>query len=215
MKWIVPLVAVFFLVVFLVIFLVRKQRPKEYNGLIVIVISLLVYHIGDLGLWAGWNYEVVRRIASIGFYFEMPFILLLMYYLVPGEKMNLFTRIATLVLMLPWLIALFLIGNSPLVYLEGQGSVNENLMYFLVLSFIVAAVFAVINGFMAGRFRQDEAGKKLAGMFSRATIILTILYVVLWSTIPAFNYDATWLFGIVSMIYVFLLWLGTRDVKMT
>jgi hypothetical protein len=209
MLWIVPLIAVLVLAGFLIYFLTIKDKPKEMRGLILLTLSLLVYHIGDTLLWAGWNYEVARRIASVGFYFEIPFILLLMYYLVPKEKMNLFIRIFTGVLMLPWLVALILVYKWPIVYLGEPDPQNETIIYALIICFIIAIIFAVIVGFRAAKFRSDAFGKKLARYFSITSIVLVVLYLFLWSTIETIDYDATWLFGVVSIFYVVFLWLGS------
>jgi hypothetical protein len=208
MLWIVPLIAVLVMAGFLIYFLTIKDKPKEMKGLILITLSLLVYHIGDTLLWAKWDYEVARRIASVGFYFEMPFILLLMYYLVPKEKMNLFIRIFTSILMLPWLAALVVVYKWPIIYLDPNPK-NDTLIYALIICFIIAIIFAVIVGFRAAKFRSDAFGKKLARYFSITSIVLVVLYLFLWSTIETMDYDATWLFGVVSIFYVVLLWLGS------
>jgi hypothetical protein len=213
MFWIVPLIAAIVMAGFLIYFLTIKDKPKEMTGIILITLSLLVYHIGDVLLWAGWNYEVARRIASVGFYFEIPFILLLMYYLISKEKRNLFIRIFTWILIIPWIVALVLIYKSPLVFLEGQGTRNEIMANICLVCFIIAILFAIIMGFRSVKFRSDAYGKKLAKYFASGSIVLIVLYLALWSTFLAVQYDSTWLIGVVNICYVVLLWLGSCKCK--
>lgn len=213
MKWIVSLITVVFLIVMIIIYLAEKEKHPEKRGILLVLISFLVYHIGDIGLWAGYHYELVRRIASIGFYFEIPFMLLLMYYLVPKEKRSMFMRIFTLIMMLPWLIALLLVYGYPLVFLEEMGGKSENLMYTLVLCFIVAIIFMAIYGFKAAKNREDAFGKKLSRLFAIASIILIIMYLFFWSTMDAFNYDATFLFGIATVTWTIIIRAGSCKCK--
>lgn len=212
MEWIVSLTAIVFLIFMVYYFLSKKDKPREISAIVLVLLGFIVYHIGDAGLWAGWKYELVRRIASIGFYFEIPFMILLLYYLVPKEKKSMLFRWLGLILILPWLAALIMVYKYPLVYLEGQGEVSETFVYALVLSFILAVIFLAVYGFSAVKWRNDVFGKKLSRMFSIASIVLVLLYVILWSSIDAFGYDATWLFGLATVIWTLMIWSGT-DVK--
>jgi len=207
MKWIVSLITLIVLLLLLIL-VFRQSKTKEKTPFIFLLFSLIVYHIGDMGLWGGCEYELIRRIASAGFYFIMPFSLWLMYVLVPKEKMNMFIRIVTLILMLPWLYALIVLYEAPLVFLEEYpGTEHETLTYVLILSFVIAVVFAAVVGFSASKFREDY-GKKLAKYFSWGLIVYTIIILVLFSSIDAFGYDATWFIGVGTIIYSFLLYFG-------
>lgn len=213
MKWIVSLITIIFLIVMIIIYFAEKAKYPEKKGILLVLFSFLVYHIGDIGLWYGCNYELVRRIASIGFYFEIPFMLVFMYYLVPKEKRSMFMRIFSLFMMLPWLVALILIYGYPLVFLEDMGGKSENLMYSLVLFFIVAIIFITVYGFKAAKKREDAFGKKLSRYFAIASIILIILYLFFWSTMDAFNYDATYLFGLATIIWSLIIRAGSCKCK--
>jgi hypothetical protein len=210
MKWIVSLVTIVVLLVFIIIAFTR-HAGKERNPAILLMIALLIYHVGDCGLWYGYDYELVRRIASVGFYFIMPFSLWLMYLLVPKEKMNLLIRIITLVLILPWIYALVAVKDSPLVFLQDHVLVPdeayENFIMGLVLLFTLGTIFAAIVGFRAAKFREDY-GKKLAKNFSWGLIIYNVLILCLFMSIDAFGYDATWWFGVPATIYALLILLG-------
>ncbi len=201
MEWIVSLITAVFLIFLIIMTLSGKEKYPEKKAILMVLFSFLVYHIGDIGLWYGCNYELVRRIASIGFYFEIPFMLYLMYLLVPKEKRTMFMRIFSLLMMLPWVVALALIYQYPLVFLEEMGGQSENLVYALVLFFIIAIVFMAIYGYKAAKLRVDLQGKKLAKAFANASIILLIMYLVLWSTMDAFGYDATYLFGVATITW--------------
>ncbi len=210
MEWIVPLIAVIILVIFFVYFLIKKEKSKENSAIILITLSLLVYHIGDLFLWSGWlGYEIARRIASIGFYFEIPFMLLLMYQLLPTEKRQIGVKIISAILLIPWIVAIIMIGKSPIVFLEGWGTYDENFVYALILCFVISIVFIVINAFRAKKFRDDALGKKLSNFFAIACIIFTVLYLFIFSSIQTMEVDLTWLFGIVSIFFVIMLWQGS------
>lgn len=213
MEWIVSLITVIFLIVMIIIYFAEKAKYPEKKGILLVLFSFLIYHIGDIGLWYGCNYELVRRIASIGFYFEIPFMLIFMYYLVPKEKRSMFMRIFSLIMMLPWLIALILVYSYPLVFLEEMGGKSENLMYSLVLFFIIAIVFMAVYGFKASRKREDAFGQKLARLFAVASIVLIILYLFFWSTMDAFDYDATYLFGIATVAWTILIRAGSCKCK--
>ena len=210
MEWIVPFMAVIILLILFVYFLVKKSKSKEDTAIILITLSLLVYHLGDLFLWSGWiGYEIARRIASIGFYFEIPFMLLLMYWLLPAEKRQLGVKIISAILLIPWIVAIIMIGKSPIVFLEGLGTYNESFVYILILCFVISIVFIVINAFRAKKFREDALGKKLSSFFAIASIIFTVLYLIIFSSIQTVGVDLTWLFGIISIFYVITLGQGS------
>lgn len=212
MKWIVSLITLGFLVVFIIVAF-NRQSTKERTPALMLLFALLIYHIGDMGLWAGWDYEIVRRIASVGFYFIMPFSLWLMYVLVPKEKMNLFIRIVTLLLIIPWIYAIVMIKGSPLVFLEEQMPVMEeayeSFIMMLVLFFVVGTIFTAIVGFIAAR-KRDDYGKGLALKFSWGIIIYTVLILCFFMSIDLFGIDLTWLFGIATVIYSLLIILGLK-----
>ncbi|MBN2017169.1 MAG: hypothetical protein JW794_03405 [Candidatus Cloacimonetes bacterium] len=210
MEWIVPFMAVIILLILFVYFLVKKSKSKEDTAIILITLSLLVYHLGDLFLWSGWiGYEIARRIASIGFYFEIPFMLLLMYWLLPAEKRQLGVKIISAILLIPWIVAIIMIGKSPIVFLEGLGTYNESFVYILILCFLISIVFIVLNAFRAKKFREDALGKKLSSFFAIASIIFTVLYLIIFSSIQTVGVDLTWLFGIISIFYVITLGQGS------
>lgn len=202
--------AVIILLILFVYFLVKKSKSKEDTAIILITLSLLVYHLGDLFLWSGWiGYEIARRIASIGFYFEIPFMLLLMYWLLPAEKRQLGVKIISAILLIPWIVAIIMIGKSPIVFLEGLGTYNESFVYILILCFLISIVFIVLNAFRAKKFREDALGKKLSSFFAIASIIFTVLYLIIFSSIQTVGVDLTWLFGIISIFYVITLGQGS------
>ncbi len=207
MEWIVSLATLVVLLVFIILAFLKKSQ-KEKLPVILLFFAFFVYHIGDMGLWYECNYEVYRRIASAGFYLIMPFALLLMYVLVPKEKMNLFIRIATLVLILPWIYAFVMIGSNPLVYLHEVTPVrNANFEMILVLSFVIGTLFCAIVGYRAARFREDY-GRRLAKHFSLGIVIYTLIILCLFMSEDAFGYDATWLFGVATVFFAILLLLG-------
>jgi len=204
MEWLVPVIALIFLFIFLIYLLSRKDRSVEINTLIPLVLSLLVYHFGDLGLWAGWQYELVRRVASVGFYFIVPFMLLIMYHLLPKEKRGWFSKLFSLIMLIPWVYALIVLYKTPLVYL-GKAD-DENFIYLLVISFIIAFIFIIINSYRAVKFHTVEFNKKFSRNFGTSLIILLVSYLLLWGSIDAFGYDATYLFGFANIIWALIIW---------
>lgn len=210
MEWIVSLATAVVLIVFIVIAFTRPPT-KEKAPVIFLFLALLIYHIGDCGLWYGYDYELVRRIASVGFYFIMPFSLWLMYVLLPKERMNFFIRIIALLLIIPWIYALVMVNESPLVflqeYLTEPDEAYETFIMGLVLIFVIGTLFAAIVGFRAAKFR-DDYGKGFARNFSWGLIIYTVLILCLFMSVDLFGYDATWLFGIPTTIFSILLLLG-------
>lgn len=212
MKWIVSLITLIVLVILLIL-VFRQKKSKEKTPMIFLLFAFIVYHIGDMGLWGGCEYEMIRRIASAGFYFVIPFSLWLMYILLPNEKMTMLIRIVTLILMLPWLYAFIVLYKAPLVFLEDYpGTEHETLTYLLILSFVIAVLFAAIVGFRASKFR-DDYGKRLAKFFYLGLIIYTIIILILFSSIDAFGYDATWFFGVATVIYSMMLYFGSTACK--
>ncbi len=75
-------------------------------------------------------------------------------------------------------------------------------MYTLALSYIVGAIFAIFYYYKAAKQHTGELAANITKGAGMATIVYLILIVILWSSIDAFGYDATWLFGIVSIIWV-------------
>ncbi|MFC1731565.1 hypothetical protein ACFL6I_14710 [candidate division KSB1 bacterium] len=210
MEWIVPLIATTILALFFIYFLAKKNRTKEIFAISLVTLSMLIYHIGDLFLWSEWmDYEIARRIASIGFYLEIPFMILLMYLLLPKEKHSMFMRIASTILFIPWIVALLMICKSPIVFLENHGEFNENFVYLLILCFVISIIFIAIKAFRANKFREDKIGKKLSNRFAIGVIVYTVLYLIIFSSMETFGQDLTWLFGIASIIFVFMLWHGS------
>lgn len=212
MKWMVSMAAVVVLLIFIIIAFTR-HATKERTPALLLFFALLIYHIGDIGLWYGYDYELTRRIASVGFYFIMPWSLWLMYVLTPAEKMNYFIRIVTLLLMIPWVYALVMIDASPLVFLEemmpAPDEAYETFVMGLVGVFVLGTLFAAVIGFRAARHRADY-GKRLARYFSWGLIIYTVMILCLFMSIDMFGYDATWWFGVPSVLYALLVLLGLR-----
>lgn len=203
MEWIVSLLTLVFLFIFLFYLLIRKKK-HDFTVLIPITMAFIVYHLGDLGLWCGWYYEIVRRIASVGFYFIIPCLLLIMHKLLPKTEKNWFVNIFSVILLLPWVYALIILAKSPLIYLDEPA--DENFVYLLVAAFVIAVIFIVIYGFRAAKIISDIYRKIIARNFSVSLIIMLILYLLLWGSIDAFGYDATYLFGFANLIFIFILW---------
>ncbi|MBN2461451.1 MAG: hypothetical protein JXB60_07570 [Candidatus Cloacimonetes bacterium] len=206
MKWIIPLLGLLFMLFFFIYLLCRKNKPKETRGIILTALALAVYHLGDVGLWGGWYYELVRRIASVGFYFLVPFLLLTMYMLLPKENRGWFIKVFTWLMIIPWIIALVIVYKSPLIFLEEMGGGNESMTYALVLAFIIAFIFIISNGFRTVKLRSDETGKNMGKKLAVSLIVMLILYLLLWGSIDAFGYDATYLFAVANIIWALIIW---------
>lgn len=210
MYWIVSLITSILLVIFFFWFIRIKNKPKETKPAILLTLAFLVYHIGDLGLWAGWDYEVFRRIASIGFYLIIPFSLLLMYMVLSKDHMNLFVRIVTLIFILPWITYIVLIGNYPLVYLDTYELIVPCDWYVqgAILIFVVGAIWAIINGYRAGKLRADALGKKLGNLFATGLLVYTVLLLCMYFSFELFDVDLSWLMDIATFIYILLICIG-------
>lgn len=206
MEWIVPLIAAVLLFIFFLMYLPKKGICCETSAIDLFILSLFIYHLGDLFLWSGWvNYEVARRIASVGFYLEIPFLLLLTCHLLPKNRRSILVKFISYLLLIPWVYAIVMIGRSPIVFLEGKGEADENFIYLMILFFVISILFIVINAFRAGSLREDGFGRKLGKRLGWGAIFFTILYLLIFSSIELIGQDLTWLFGIVSVIFALLL----------
>jgi hypothetical protein len=205
MKWLPSILALLLLLYFLYLTVPAFRSPKTYLKYFVLyLLALFVYHIGDAMLWGGlWNYEIVRRIASVGFYFEIPCLLALVYALLPKESRGTPFRVITAVLCLPWLYALVVVGSSPLVFLEGKGVKYEDIMYALVLAYLIAIIFIYIVG-MKGAKKLEGDMKDFLKKICLASLVMLIGYVLLWSSMDIVKDDYTFLFGIVTIIWLLI-----------
>jgi hypothetical protein len=208
MEWLIPLFALVSLTGLVLLGLIRKNRPKEFNALILLAATMAIYHLGDTLLWSDWgDYEISRRIASIGFYLEIPAMLLLLYFIIPIERQSIFYRILSLIFYIPWVYAIIMIGKSPIVFLEGHGTYDEDFVYMIILAFVLSAVFIAWTSFLSVGWNKDLHLKKLSNNLGWGVIIFTILYLIIFSSIETLGVDLTWLFGLVSVFFILSLWM--------
>lgn len=217
MVWLFPLLGVIVLAIYIILFLSKQSKPKEVTGVMLFAIALFVYHVGDMLMWglgslSQGNYELFRRIASLGYYLEIPALLYLGYYCIPEGKRTSFTRIFSWILVIPWIVALLLIFNMPNNYLTPPNipetfdpGIHLNLIYTLILFYIIGVVFVVIKTLQAAKQRAG-AGGSLCKTVGIATLIQLIAYLVIFSF--ADSYDATFLFGLISIFWI--VWTGSK-----
>ncbi len=211
MEWLPPLLGLIVLVIFIIYFLGKKNKPKEVTGVLLFAAALFIYHLGDLGMWA-WgsasqlHYEIFRRIASLGYYLEIPALLYLSYHCLPPEKRTGFVKIMSLILCLPWIVAILLLKNMPNNFLLPPNipetfdpGVHEDLVYILVLFYIISVVFVAIKTIGTAKLKSG-AGKSLCRTVGIVTVIMLIAYLVIFSFVE--TYDATYLFGLISIFWI-------------
>ncbi len=209
MEWIVSLITTVCLVGFLIWFLTRKHKPREMPAVILLTVAFLIYHIGDWGLWGGCQYEFIRRVASVGFCLMIPMILLLMYMITSKDHMNLFYRIITLILTLPWIAGIIMVYKYPIVYLETYPGTGTPLaMWIALISFIVGMIFVIIMGYRASRLRTDPMGKSLGCNFATGSLIFTVIIIFLWYSPEILGKDYTWFFGVATIIFMLFICIG-------
>lgn len=201
MKWLPPALALIVLAVFIISLLGRRSRAQEIGGLILFALSLFIYHLGDLGLWAGWDYETTRRIASFGFYLQVPLLLYLVYICLPESRRTTAYRIVWALLSLPWVVALLMLGSQALVYLEGMPGKNETLISTLVVAYIIAFLFGIVRLYQAVKLPETHE-PALSRTIARTSLIYLIALVALWSLIEITGYDPTYLFGLASIFWI-------------
>ena len=211
MEWLPPLLGLIVLAVFIAVFLTRKNKPKEVVGVLFFAIALFIYHVGDVLMW-GWGglsqgyYEVFRRIASLGYYLEIPALLYLGYYCIPEEKRTQFTKIFSWILVIPWVVAVLLIIKMPNNYLLPPNipdtfdpGVNLNLIYALIVFYIIGVVFVAVKTIKGAKLREG-GGKSLCKTVGIVTLIQLVAYLIIFSF--AETYDATYLFGLISIFWI-------------
>jgi hypothetical protein len=204
MEWIPSALALLFMIYSFVTLLPQFTKSPQAKALLFFIAGLIIYHHADIAVWSQWHYRWTRRVASLGFYTEIPLLLYMLYVFLPSEKRTKSLVIISLILCLPWLCALALIKSAPLVYLQTLSTPNETLMYSLVVSFLIAGIFIAATCFKNAK----SAPEKIAALlktFGKAMVIMLVGYVILWSTIDAIGYDATYLFGVVNVIVVCML----------
>jgi len=214
MEWMIPAISFCFLTIVAVFLFLRKNKPPEVNAVFYAALSLMIYHFGDMGMWAGWNYELFRRIASIGYYLEIPAFIYLAYICLPQEKRTLLTRVFSFVLCVPWLIAVLLIKSTPNNFLEYpniplgvDSGKNENFVMTMILCFSIGVIFVAITAFRAARVRKSAAGS-LSRTIAWATIVMLISEFVLFAMVETLHYDSTYLFGFISIFWIS--WVGMK-----
>jgi hypothetical protein len=221
MVWIPPAIGLVVALVLFIYLLLKKNKSKEVTGVMLFALALTVYHLGDLGMWL-WGsisqetYDWFRRIASVGYYFELPALLYLTYYCLPQEKRTMLVKVISWILVIPWVVALVWVYNSPNNFLEPPNipdtfdpGKNETLMISLILCFMIGVIFASVNGFRAAKVRTGAA-KGLSKTVAVASLIFLILEFILFSLIDAMKYDPTWLFGLISLIWILMVWPKTN-----
>lgn len=219
MEWLFPLLGLIVLAIFIVLLLSKKNKPKEVSGVMMFAVALFVYHVGDMLMWgfssqSQWYYELFRRIASFGYYLEIPALLYLGYYCIPEGKRTPFSKIFSWILVIPWIIAILLIIKMPNNYLlppnipeSFDPGIHLNLIYTLILFYIVGVVFVVIKT-LKGAKQREGAGKNLCQTVGIATLIQLIAYLIIFSF--AETYDATYLFGLISIFWI--VWTGSKTI---
>lgn len=207
MKWIPPLLALIVLAIFMGYFFTRKTRSKEVTGFLMVAGAFFIYHLGDLGMWAGWNYELFRRIASLGYYLEIPALLYLAYQLLSPEQRAGWVKTLSWLLCVPWVVAIVLLKDYPNNFLEYPNlpegmdpGRHDTLVNTLILFFIIGVIVVAMFAFRAAK-TAEGAKKSLAKAVGWATIILLVLEIVLFAFIEAVKYDPTYLFGFISIFW--------------
>jgi len=211
MEWIFPLLGLITLVVFIFLLLSKPEKPKEVMGVLLFATALFVYHVGDMLMW-GWSntqvcYDLFRSIASLGYYLEIPALLYLGYVCIPAEKRTQFTKIFSWILVVPWIIAIILLFfrmpnnylTPPNIPAEIDPGINMNLIYVLILFYIISVIFVVIKT-LKGAKLLEGAGQSLCKMVGIITLIQLIAYLIIFAF--AETYDATYLFGLISIFWI-------------
>jgi hypothetical protein len=213
-KCLPAIIAMVVLGIFAGIFFGKKNAPKDFRAVILVAGSFFLYHFGDMGMWAGWHYELFRRIASLGYYLEMPAMLYLAYLCLPESKRTGLVKGISLLLALPWAGAIIALPKYPNNFLEYPNipqnidpGKHEELVMALILIFAIGVVIVAVNAFRAAKYREGAA-KCFCKAIGWATIVMLIAEFVLFSLVEAIKYDSTYLFGFISLTWI--LWVGLK-----